>query len=156
MSGRYSPPGRARRWASVHAAPVPDIPSAVVDTHPLIFHAAGGRRLARRAAALFDAAERRAAVLYVPVAVIWECGLLARTRRIDLRRSLEAFFEDLFSNPAYQPISLTPEQVYLADAARPNDDPFDALVCAAARHLDLPLITRDADIADSRLVRVVW
>lgn len=133
-----------------------DVTAAVVDTHPLIFHAAGGRRLGPRAAALFDAAERRTAVLYVPVSVIWECGLLARTRRIDLRRSLEAFFEDLFSNPAYQPIDLTPEQVYLADAERPNDDPFDALVCAAARHLDLPLVTRDADILDSKLVRVVW
>jgi predicted nucleic acid-binding protein len=39
---------------------------------------------------------------------------------------------------------------------RPNDDPFDALICAAARHLDLPLLTRNGDIQDSGLVRVVW
>lgn len=133
-----------------------EVEAAVVDTHALVLHAAGGKRLGKRAAALFEAAERRAALLYVPVAVMWECGLLARVGRIDLHRSLETFFAELFSNPAYQPLDLTPEQVYLADAGRPNDDPFDALICAAARHLGLPLVSRDADIIDSKLVRVLW
>ena len=48
------------------------------------------------------------------------------------------------------------EQVYRADEARPNRDPFDALICAAARHLELPLLTRDGDIRASGLVRVIW
>ncbi len=75
---------------------------AVTDTHPLVFHAAGGGRLGPRAAALFERCERREATLYVPAAVIWECALIARVGRINLRRSLRAFFDDLFSNPAYQ------------------------------------------------------
>ena len=69
---------------------------------------------------------------------------------------IEAFFTDLFSNPAFQPFDLTAAQIYLADAARPNADPFDALVCAAARALGLPLVTRDSDIQESGLVNVVW
>ena len=101
-------------------------------------------------------AERQAASIYVPAAVIWECGLLAWTGRVDLRRPLPQFFADLFSNPAYQPVDLTPEQIYQADAARPNRDPFDALICAAARHLELALLTRDDDIRRSGLVRVIW
>jgi PIN domain nuclease of toxin-antitoxin system len=132
------------------------ISAAVADTHALIFHAAGGRHLGKRAAAVFAAAERRAGVVYIPVAVMWECALLARIGRIDLPQSTREFFADLFSNPAYQPIDLTPDQIYLADEMRPNDDPFDALICAAARHLDLPLLTRDGDIHDSRIVAVVW
>jgi PIN domain nuclease of toxin-antitoxin system len=35
-------------------------------------------------------------------------------------------------------------------------DPFDALICAAARDLELPLITRDGDIGRSGAVRVLW
>lgn len=66
------------------------------------------------------------------------------------------FFSNLFSNPAYQPLDLTPDQVYLAEETRPNDDPFDALICATARHLGLPLLTRNANIAESGLVRVIW
>lgn len=130
--------------------------AVVTDTHPLVFHAAGGKRLSPRAARVFQAAEQRSGLVYVPVAVMWECSLLAHRGRIDLGQSVEGFFDDLFSNPAYQPLDLTPAQVYLADRDRPNEDPFDALVCAAARHLGLPLVTRDGGIHDSGLVRVVW
>ena len=64
---------------------------------------------APRAAAFFDRCERREAILYVPAVVMWECSLLARVSRINLRRTVRAFFDDLFSNPAYQPLDVTPE-----------------------------------------------
>jgi PIN domain nuclease of toxin-antitoxin system len=128
----------------------------VTDTHALIFHAAGTGKLGPRAAAFFDRCERRAAILYVPTIVIWECSLLARVSRINLRRTVRAFFDDLFSNPAYQPIDITPQQIYLADELRFNRDPFDALICATARTVELPLITRDADIRGSGVVKVIW
>jgi PIN domain nuclease of toxin-antitoxin system len=130
--------------------------AAVTDTHPLVFHAAGGGKLGPKAAAFFDRCERREAIVYVPGIVIWECSLLARVARINLRRTVRAFFDDLFSNPAYQPIDVTPEQIFLADELRFNRDPFDALICAAARTVDLPLITRDGDIRESGAVKVIW
>ena len=130
--------------------------AAVTDTHALVFHAAGTGKLGPRAAAFFDRCERRAAILYVPTIVIWECSLLARVSRINLRRTVRAFFDDLFSNPAYHPFDLTPEQVFLADELRFTRDPFDALIVAAARTLALPLLTRDADIRASGAVRVIW
>ncbi|HVM97338.1 MAG TPA: type II toxin-antitoxin system VapC family toxin [Candidatus Acidoferrales bacterium] len=130
--------------------------AAVADTHALVFHAAGGKHLGNRAKAAFASAEQRRSIIYIPAAVIWECSILARIQRIDLGRATRSFFDDLFSNPAYQPVDLTAEQVLLADEMRPNADPFDALICAAARHLSLPLLTRDAEIEDSGLVRVIW
>ena len=130
--------------------------AAVTDTHALIFHAAGGGRLGPKARAHFEACEHRQAIIYVPAVVMWECSLLARAVRINLHRPVRAFFEDLFSNPAYQPLDLTPEQVFVADELRFTRDPFDALICAAARVMELPLITRDADIRGSGVVRVVW
>ena len=90
------------------------------------------------------------------MAVIWEVSLLARASRINLRRPIRGFFDDLFSNPAYHPFDLTPDQVYLADDLRFTRDPFDALVVAAARTLALPLLTRDKDIRASGAVRVIW
>ena len=132
-------------------------PQAVVtDTHPLIFHATGGGRLGVRAARIFERCERREAILYVPAAVIWECSLLARVSRINLRRSVRTFFDDLFSNPAYQPMDVTPEQLFLADELRFTRDPFDALIVAAARTMGLPLVTRDGDIRESSTVTVLW
>lgn len=133
-----------------------DADAAVTDTHALIYHAAASARLGRRAAAHFDRAEQRRAIVYVPAAVIWEIALLARAGRFNLRRAPREFFADLFSNPAYQPYDLTPAQILDADDLRINRDPFDALICAAARDLGLPLLTRDADIGGSGAVRVIW
>jgi PIN domain nuclease of toxin-antitoxin system len=130
--------------------------AAVADTHALLFHASGGGRLGRRAAAMFDECEERRAIIYVPAAVMWECALLARVGRINLRRTVRIFFDDLFSSPAYHPFDLTASQVFRADELRFTRDPFDALICAAAQELELPLITRDNDIRGSGVVRVIW
>jgi PIN domain nuclease of toxin-antitoxin system len=130
--------------------------AAVVDTHALIFHAAGGGKLGPKARAHFEACERRRAITYVPAVVAWECSLLARAVRINLHRPLRAFLDDLFSNPAYQPLDVSMAHVAIADDLRFTRDPFDALITAAAIDLRLPLITRDAAIRESGAVKILW
>jgi len=132
-------------------------PAAVVtDTHPLVFHAAGGGRLGPRAKSIFAAAEARQTIIYVPAAVVWEVSLLARVVRINLHRPVREFFADLFSNPAYQPHPQDAMQVFDADELRFTRDPFDGLICAAARDLNLPIVTRDGVIRESGCVKTVW
>ena len=133
-----------------------DLAAVVADTHAILFHAAGGRGLGPKAAALFERCERQQAVIYVPVIVMWEVSLLARVSRVNLRRTVRGFFDDLFSNPSYQPFDMTAEQIFIGDELRFSRDPFDLLICAAARALDLPLMTRDADIRRAGGVPVIW
>ena len=133
-----------------------DTDSAVTDTHALLSHLAGDRTLGARASAHFRAAEAGRAVVYVPMAVLIEVTFLARVGRVDLRRTPQAFFTELFLSPAYQPFELSPEQVFAADAWRFNRDPWDALIVAAAQVLGLPLITRDSAIVASKTVKVLW
>ena len=135
---------------------MPRIAAAVCDTDALLFHAGRDPRLGSRAAAFFTACEARNAIVYVPMAVLWEIGLLARQGRIDLGRPLAGFVEDLFSNPAYHPLELSVEQVLLAAEHGPNGDPFDALIIAAARLLELPLVTGDRKVAEASPVRTLW
>jgi PIN domain nuclease of toxin-antitoxin system len=135
---------------------VADPDAAVTDTHPLVFHAAGGGKLGARSAAVFARCERRDAIIYVPAVVMWEMSILARVSRIHLRRTVRAFFDDLFSNPAFQPLDVGPAQVFAADTMLFTRDPFDALICASALTIGLPLITRDARIRSSRVVKVIW
>jgi PIN domain nuclease of toxin-antitoxin system len=75
---------------------------------------------------------------------------------VSLRLSVRQFFDDLFSNPAYQPLDLDFEQVAMADELRFNRDPFDALVVAAALTMGIPLVTRDREIAQAGRVRTIW
>ncbi len=131
-------------------------PAAVADTHAILFHAAGGRGLGPKAAAMFERCARQQAIISVPAIVMWEVSLLARVSRVNLRRTVRGFFDDLFSNPSYQPYDMTDEQVFIADELRFSRDPFDLLICAAARAMELPLISRDADIRAAGVVRVIW
>ena len=133
-----------------------DLHAAVTDTHPLVFYAAGGGKLSPKVKAVFDAADDQRTIIYVPAAVIWEVGMLARIVRINLHRPVRAFFADLFSNPAFQPHPIDAGQVFDADELRFTRDPFDALVSAAARDLSLPLITRDATIRAAGAVTTIW
>jgi PIN domain nuclease of toxin-antitoxin system len=135
---------------------VADLNAAVTDTHPLVFHAQGGRQLSAKARATFTAAEAGRTIIYVPAVVIWEVTLLARAVRINLHRPVRAFFADLFSNPAFQPHGMDAEQLYDADELRFTRDPFDALIAASARGLRLPLITRDEVIRKSGAVKTIW
>jgi PIN domain nuclease of toxin-antitoxin system len=129
----------------------------VTDTHPLVFHAQGGSQLSPKAKKIFTAAEREEAIIYVPVIVLWELSLLLRVNKVRLAlRSVSAFSEALFSNPAYQVIDLSLSQVEAGEHKRPNEDPFDALICAAACSLGLPLITRDALISEADWIESVW
>ncbi len=133
-----------------------DIRAAVADTHALLYHARGDRRLGAVGRRVFQAAEDRQAVIHVPAAVIWEVSFLTRNGRIALRTSPREFFDDLFSNPSYHPHDLDARQVLAAADWLQFRDPFDALICASAADLALPLITHDAVIEDSGLVRTVW
>lgn len=128
----------------------------MADTHALLFHAAGTGRLGSRASRHFEGCETGQALIYIPMAVVWETTLLARAGRVNLRRPVRAFFADLCSNPAYQLYDLRAAQVFDADELRINRDPFDALICAAARSLNLPLLTRDGEIRGSGVVKVIW
>jgi PIN domain nuclease of toxin-antitoxin system len=134
---------------------VADPQAAVTDTHAIVFHAAvaasSGRRPRRStiaASGAMPSCMSRCGHL--------ECSLLARVARINLRRTVRAFFRRSVQQPSYQPLDMTPEQIYLADELRFNRDPFDALICAAARTMELPLITRDGDIRGAGVVKVIW
>ena len=134
-----------------------DPAAAVADTHAILFHAAGGRGLGSKAAAMFERCERQQAIIYVPAIVMWEVSLLARRVACEspahrpwlLRRSRSA-------TRRISPFDMAAEQIFIADELRFSRDPFDLLICAAARALDLPLLTRDADIRGAGVVRVIW
>jgi len=130
--------------------------AAVADTHALLLHTSRAAALGRRAAAQFAACEAQQAVVYVPMAVVWEVAVLTRSGRVALKTSVRDYFDHVFSNACYQMLDVTADQIFDANDLGFTRDPFDGLICAAARSLDLPLITRDEAIRASGAVRVMW
>src|SRR5713226_5858558 len=126
------------------------------DTHALVHHVVGqGRKLGRRARAVFDRVERGVDTLLIPFTVLEEVMLLSEARKVHLPMP----FRDLlisFMRADNFDLGVNDAQLLLEAAALTGiKDPYDRLIVAQARVAGLPLITGDEEIHDSRLVRII-
>lgn len=128
----------------------------VTDTHPLVWYASGThRRLSRNVRRVFQAASDDTALIYVPVFVLWEIAMLLKIGRIVLSESYGNWIAHLLAQPGYALASVT-TRILTEAYAYPFADPFDSVITATASVMDLPLLTRDTDISNSRLADVYW
>ena len=93
--------------------------------------------------------------VYVSPISAWEIGLLARPRagrrpRIAFTPDPQSWFAGLMGQPIIRPAPFTAE-IVLSASFLPNglhNDPADRLLIATARHMGVPLVTRDDKILD--------
>jgi PIN domain nuclease of toxin-antitoxin system len=129
---------------------------AVTDTHALIWYATGQkRRLGRDGRRFFDRAEAGEAAIYVPTIALVEACELAHRGRIEFDTTFSAWEEGLFRSGKYIYANLTREVVRVAEALFSIPERGDRLVAATALAMDVPLITRDAEIGAAG-VEVIW
>jgi PIN domain nuclease of toxin-antitoxin system len=132
------------------------VPVYVTDTHPLVWYATNKQaNLSKKALSAFNAASREEALIYVPGFVFWEIVMLLKIGRVSVQESYGDWAEHLVAHPGFDIAPFTVEVASEA-YAYPFADPFDAVITATAKVLDLALITRDQDITDSKLVDIHW
>jgi PIN domain nuclease of toxin-antitoxin system len=128
----------------------------VTDTHPLVWYATSkSGKLSKKALSAFSAASRDEALIYVPGFVLWEVAMLLKIGRISLQEDYGDWAEHLIAQPGFDLASFSVEVTTQA-YSYPFADPFDGVIAATARVMDLPLITKDRDITDSGLVDIHW
>lgn len=128
----------------------------VTDTHPLVWYATGKHgQLSRKVLRAFNAADQEEALIYVPAFVLWEVAMLLKVGRIALRETYHDWAEHLMAQRGFD---LATFSVEVATEAYyyPFPDPFDGVITATARVMDLPLITKDREIGESALVDIYW
>lgn len=130
---------------------------AVIDTAPLIGYLAGDpRALGSGARRLLRRAETGTIRIAVPTICLFEVGQLEERGRLRLGVSFDEWCSRLDQSPALIVLPLERTHVSEARALPALHDPFDRLIAGTAVAIGLPLITRDARIAESGRVRVVW
>ena len=128
----------------------------VTDTHPLVWYATSKpARLSKKALSAFNAASREEALVYVPSFVCWEIAMLLKVGRISLHEDYGDWAEHLVSQPGFDLATFSVE-VTTEAYSYPFSDPFDGVITATAKVMDVPLITKDSDIMDSELVEIHW
>jgi len=126
--------------------------SFVTDTQALVKFMMGKKVINDRSHQAFQSADKGEATIIISAVVLMEVLYLFEKNRIDIGL-LQT--EDLFKSQNYQFEPLSFE--ILKTASEINDIPelHDRLIAATARYLDLPLITNDPVIRDSRFVEIL-
>ncbi len=130
---------------------------AVIDTAPLVAYLAGAHRsLGTAAQRLMRRAEAGTIRVAVPSICLFEVGQLEERGRVRLGVPFERWCDLVEEAPALIVLPLERTHVSEARALPTLHDPFARLITGTAVAAGLPLITRDARIAESGRVDVVW
>jgi len=129
----------------------------VTDTHALIWYLEDSQNLSVAANKAFDKCDRGEITIYIPTICLVEIVYLQERRRIsaDMKSQLNIALANESSGLAL--VNLTAEIVD-ALSTIPRDtvpDMPDRIIAATAKHMNLPLISRDAKIVSSG-ISIVW
>src|SRR6202040_2230816 len=114
------------------------------------------KRLGKHARKMFDNADAGRCAIYIPALVLAELGEACHRDRVTLALSFEEWARAAFASGKYHEAELSAEIVYVAQRLYAIAERGDRLIAATAVSLDLPLITRDPDIASAAGVECLW
>ncbi len=126
--------------------------SFVTDTQALVKFMLGKKVINKKSHQVFHSTDKGDATIINPAIVLMEVLYLFEKNRIDISL-LQT--EDLFKSQNYQFEPLSFEILKTASEIDDIPELHDRLIAATARYLDLPIITNDPVIRNSKFVEVL-
>jgi PIN domain nuclease of toxin-antitoxin system len=128
----------------------------LLDTHVLIWWTLDPTQLSARQRKVIDAIAPETPA-YVAEISLWEIATAYSLKRLHLDVSLRDYLQAAVALPLVERVAISPD-IAAEVAALPTSfhrDPGDRLIVASARVLGATLITRDARIVASKLVKTL-
>jgi PIN domain nuclease of toxin-antitoxin system len=125
----------------------------LLDTHAFVWAAHNPDKLGVKARRIIERAAP--GELGISAATVIELGRLIDEDEVKVEGPLSAAFAEAFASIVQIPVRLD-AAIAAPKLALPHADPSDRIIVATALKLGVPLITKDGNIADSGIVRVVW
>lgn len=129
----------------------------VLDTHVLIWWAAGDPQLSRAARDAIEAEAQDGEILVSAISA-WEVAMLAKAGRLALTMEAEAWLDTVAQVRAIRfvpvDVGISIQSVQLPGEF--HKDPADRIIVATARRHSAPLISADMKIRDYPHVQTIW
>jgi len=131
----------------------------VADTHVLVWWATGTHdKLSKQAKSYLSKAERIDGGIVVSAISAWEIAVLVAKGRLSLSMDVEEWLGYVEALPG---VHFLPVDRHIAVQAVRLPEPFvqdpaDRIIVAAARRLNLPLVTADNSIRAYSHIRTIW
>lgn len=129
----------------------------VLDTHALVWWAAGDSQLSRRAREAIEAEEQNGEILVSAISA-WEVAMLVKTGRLALTMEAQTWLDTVAQVPAirFVPVDV---RISVQSVELPGEfhkDPADRIIVATARCHSAALISADLKIRDYPHVKTIW
>ena len=117
----------------------------LLDTHAIVWWAAGDRRLSRKARVAIANPDTEV----VPrTASAWEIQIKANLHKLTLNESVDALYRSLIVEQDFRMIGIELEDIdHLSKLPPHHRDPFDRMLVAQALRSDFTLVTKDRVVA---------
>jgi PIN domain nuclease of toxin-antitoxin system len=128
----------------------------LLDTHVVIWLGQDYRRLSTRAQSVIKDSRRKDRGLAVPSIALIEIARLSSRGQIDLKPDAETVLAEIERRFVVLPITANIAlQAYALPMSYPKD-PADRIIGATALVEDIPLLTADRAIRNSKAVPTIW
>lgn len=128
----------------------------LLDTHVVVWLASDDSRISRAAQSAIDEARKTGRGLAISDFTLFELSLLFRKKKFDLAVTPEAFLSEVERRFRVLPVTANIAlQAFELPASFPKD-PVDRIVGATSLIEDLPLVTANRAIRQSRVVPTIW
>jgi|SRR5579872_5567714 len=128
----------------------------LLDTHVVIWLGQDYRRISPKAQAAIEQARKKDAGLAISAITLVEIAQLANHGRVELSPDAEAFLSDIELRFVVLPITGNIALRAFALHQRYPKDSADRIIGATALIEDVPLLTADTQIRNSRVIPTVW
>ena len=125
----------------------------LLDTNAVIFMSLAPEKLSKKACEVIESSS-----LAICEISYWEFAMAERKGRIKLKMDYLEFIEVLNEAYHFRVLPITPEISFYAVnfPDKLNKDPADRIICATAKVHKLSLVTADANIQKSKLLKTIW
>jgi PIN domain nuclease of toxin-antitoxin system len=126
----------------------------VTDAHGFLWFLSKDSRLGKKALEIFRLCDKGREIVVVPSIVLLECLYVCEKKRINFEfREIVLKIQGTFNYPVYP---LDEGVVLECQNVSKISEPHDRIIVATAKLLKARLITKDADVVNSKLVDTVW